>query len=144
MTQQSNSFDLSLLFARRGIRGKHVALVDTFHFAPSQKQNATNHGSLVRFTNQSQSDRFPIFLISYSSFRPKDLPSSQERKIVMNSMISKSFAARRAVASRIKNGATRRTYHATSALLGDALDMVDSFPRRHCKYSKYLAWFDSF
>lgn len=53
----------------------------------------------------------------------------------MNSMISKSLGARRLVTSRLntnKNAlAMRRTYHASSALLGDALDMVDTFPRRH-------------
>lgn len=50
----------------------------------------------------------------------------------MNSVLNRaSFAARRAVASRFQSGAMRRTYHASSALLGDALDMVDTFPRRH-------------
>jgi len=57
----------------------------------------------------------------------------------MNSVMSKSFAARRVLAasSRLrsnKHGAMRRTFHATSALGGDALDMVDTFARRHCEF----------
>lgn len=52
----------------------------------------------------------------------------------MNSLISKS--SRRLVAARLQQrGAMRRTFHATAALLGgDALDMVDTFARRHRKF----------
>lgn len=51
----------------------------------------------------------------------------------MNSLISKS--SRRLVAARLQQrGAMRRTFHATAALGGDALDMVDTFARRHRKF----------
>jgi len=50
----------------------------------------------------------------------------------MNSMIGRS--ARKLAVSRLqRRTALRRTFHATSALSGDALDMVDTFARRHRK-----------
>ena len=51
----------------------------------------------------------------------------------MNSLISKS--SRRLVLSRLQQRvAVRRTFHATAALGGDALDMVDTFARRHSEF----------
>lgn len=35
----------------------------------------------------------------------------------------------------------RRAIHATSALSADALDMADTFSRRHCKFLLYRVWF---
>lgn len=56
----------------------------------------------------------------------------------MNSLISRS--TRRLVLSRLQQqqqrGAGRRTFHATATLGGDALDMVDTFARRHRKFSR--------
>ena len=49
-------------------------------------------------------------------------------------MMNKNAAIRRILASRLSHVKTVRSYHAGSKLLADALDMVDTFDRRHSEF----------
>jgi hypothetical protein len=52
-------------------------------------------------------------------------------------MLRKSLQMRRLIASRLKVSQTPRLYHASVKLNADALDMADTFARRH---SEFLLW----
>jgi hypothetical protein len=52
-------------------------------------------------------------------------------------MLRKSLQMRRLVTSRLKLSQTPRLYHASVKLNADALDMTDTFARRH---GEFLSW----
>jgi hypothetical protein len=48
---------------------------------------------------------------------------------------------RRLLASRLKNLQSPRAYHASAKLSADALDMVDTFARRHSEFPVLQSFF---
>jgi hypothetical protein len=52
-------------------------------------------------------------------------------------ILRQSLKMRRLVTSRLKSSQTPRLYHASVKLNADALDMADTFARRH---SEFLSW----
>lgn len=50
-----------------------------------------------------------------------------------STVLTRSSALRRLLASKSYESFVRRSFHASSTLSGDALDMADTFARRHSK-----------